>query len=271
MKALSFILGLSLFGTLTAAAQSANLNTIEKIAARCTPGAQAIYTKDFRWGYELPEMMVKFAEMYGSPKRLANNAIYDVQSKTLRLPYDASRGGDVVVDETFIQTVARHIEEGFRQKVVDAVFFPDMGHSHLLIPENLMKEKYDNYPIDQMAQMYSEMLKEKEIKILYHTAEQLKMLDSNNKVLEKPHIQFRHKTRNLVGENHPQAQISFLQNPESAANTVSGASGYYWWGAGFNLSANKDGCFAYQVDAKVYYFDISMFDLLYEDEAGDGW
>ena len=64
MKAILPILVLSLFGALVAEAQSKDLNTKEIIASRCTPSTQPIYTKDFKWGYELPEMMMKFAGMY---------------------------------------------------------------------------------------------------------------------------------------------------------------------------------------------------------------
>lgn len=270
MKKLISLVVLSLFGTLQAPAQSAELNTRAAIAARCTPSVNPLYTKDFKWGYELPEMLLKFTEMYESPKRLSKNAYFDSATQTIRLPYYSDRGGDVVVDESFVQTVARHIEKGLQLDVVDAVFFPDMGHSHLLIPEKLMQEKYDRFPVQAMSRFYEEVFRDGQIKFLYHTAEQLKMLDENNQVLPDPRIRHRHRTRNLVGENHTQAEMSLVQNPASAANTASEVKGYFWWGAGFNLSANKKGCFAYRAHDRVYYFDISLYDLEY-DPADGGW
>lgn len=271
MKKVLPVLILSFLGALQARAQSADLNTRDAIAARCSPSAEPIYTKDFKWGYELPEMLLKFVEMYNSPKRLSKNAYFDSTTQTIRLPYDNDRGGDVVVDESFVQTVARHIEQGFKLDVVDAVFFPDMGHSHLLIPEKLMQEKYDLYPVDQMAQLYTAVFRDHQVKFLYHTAEQLKMLDEKKQVLPTPRVRHRHKTRNLVGLNHTEAEMYFLQNPSSAANTVHEEKGHFWWGAGFNLSANKKGCFAYRAHGKVYYFDISLYDLEYDPADGDTW
>lgn len=270
MKKMIPLLVLSLFGTLQVQAQSADLNTLEATSSRCTPSETPLYTKDFKWGYELPEMLLKFAEMYESPKRLSRNAYFDSSSKTLRLPYDADRGGDVEVEESFVQTVARHIEQGLQLDVVDAVFFPDMGHSHLLIPEKLMQEKYDNYPVQEMSRFYADVFRDAQVKFLYHTAEQLKMLDENNQVLPDARIRHRHKTRNLVGENRTTAEMRFLQNPSSAANTVHEEKGHFWWGAGFNLSANKKGCFAYRAHGRIYYFDISLYDLEYDPSDG-GW
>lgn len=239
-------------------------NSLPELEQRCRPSAgveKPLYSNDFRWGYSMAELMQRFTEIYKSPRRLAHRAFWDVRSQTLKLPYEQSRGGDIEVSEGFVQAVVRHIEKAFAMKYVDAVFFPDMGHSHLLIPMGLMEEKYNHYPVDQMSGMYQAMFKDPEVRVLYHTAEQLTMLDQDRNVLKDPSIQWRHRTRNIVGSLGNEQDLTVLQNPSSAANTVSEVPGYFWWGAGFNISAQKDGCFEYRHQGRVYYFDVSMFDL----------
>ncbi|MFP5520635.1 MAG: hypothetical protein ACLGGX_12080, partial [Bdellovibrionia bacterium] len=239
-------------------------NSLESIAQRCgQPQAQEpkIFSEDFKWGYDLLEMLSKFSEMYKSPKRLDRRAYWNPDRHEIALPYYDDRGGDIVVNLNFVNSVARHIERAFEMQVVDAVFFPDMGHSHLLIPATKYNTQYKLYPVEKMRFLYEDLFKDNEVKILYHTAEQLKMLDENDNLLSDPKIRWRHHTRNIVGEINPQTDLFYVQNPDSKVNTAHGLEGYEWWGGGYNLSANEKGCFSYTVFGKTYYFDISMFDL----------
>lgn len=246
-------------------------NSMSEISKRCGPRSaqeQPLYSGEFKWNYNLPGMLLKFIEIYDSPKRLPQRAYWDESKNVLKLPYLEDRGGDIEINESFIQAVVRHVEKAFELKYVDAVFFPDMGHSHLLIPNNLMKEKYDHYPISDMTGMYRDMFKDEQIQVLYHTAEQLKTLDEQGNVLNDPQIQWRYKTRNILGYNSPTTNLRVLQNPDSRANTVSEVPGHYWWGGGFNLSAQKDACFEFRAQGRVMYFDLSMFDLEPDPELG---
>lgn len=248
-------------------------NSMSEIAKRCgplSPAEQPLYSGEFKWDYDIPGMLLKFVEIYQSPKRLPRRAYWDQSKNILKLPYLEDRGGDIEITESFIQSVVRHIEKAFELKYVDAVFFPDMGHSHLLIPNKLMKDKYNHYPVSDMTGMYRDLFKDDRIQILYHTAEQLKTLDDNGAVLPDPKIQWRYKTRNIVGFNSPSTNLRILQNPSSKANTVSEVPGHYWWGGGFNLSAQKEGCFEFQAQGRTMYFDLSMFDLEPDPEQG-GW
>lgn len=238
-------------------------NTAAEFRSRCQPSPQkeVLYSNDFKWGYSLSELLSKFTEIYSSEKRLAQRAYWDDKTQTLRLPFDKSRGGDVVITEKFVQSIADHIEQAFQLNVIDGVFFPDMGHSHLLIPENIYDSKYKQIPVDQMSRMYEEFYNDSDIKILYHTAEQLQMTEKDGRVIDNPRVRWRHQTRNLVGGNFQKSSLEFFQNPDSRVNTVHEVAGYHWWGGGFNLSANKKGCFSYQNNNQIYYFDISLYDL----------
>lgn len=248
-------------------------NSMAAIAARCAPpGAdeEKIWQSDFHWNYSLQEMKARFAEMYSSPKRLDRRAYWDAKAGKLMLPYDAARGGDLEINENFVRAVARHIERAFELDYIDAVFFPDMGHSHILVPDGLWAEKYSGYPVAKMSDLYRDMFADPRLKIFYHTAEQLKMLEDGQLVADE-RVRFRHKTRNIGGPITADAELTVYQNPASAANTVHGAPDHHWWGAGFNFSAQKDGCFVYRNGGKEYRFDISLYDLPYDPGSGGGW
>jgi hypothetical protein len=256
-----------------AAPGGAGPNSLAAIAARCAPagaGEEKIFQSDFRWDYSLPEMKARFEEMYASPKRLDRRAYWDAKTGRLMLPHDAARGGDLEITGNFVRAVARHIERAFELDYIDAVFFPDMGHSHILVPDKLWAEKYSDYPVDRMSDLYRDMFSDPRLKIFYHTAEQLKTLE-NGQLVADERVRFRHKTRNIAGPITADAELTVYQNPESAANTVHGAPGHHWWGAGFNLSAQKDGCFVYRTAGKEYRFDISLYDLPYDTGGGGAW
>lgn len=248
-------------------------NSLAAIAGRCAPaaaGEEKIWQSDFHWNYSLPEMRDRFAEMYASPKRLDRRAYWDAKTGRLMLPHDAARGGDLEINEDFVRAVARHIERAFELDYIDTVFFPDMGHSHILVPDKLWAEKYSDYPVARMSDLYRDMFADHRLRIFYHTAEQLKMLEDGQLVADE-RVRFRHKTRNISGAITPDAELAVHQNPESAANTVHGVEGHHWWGAGFNFSAQKDGCFVYTAGGKEYRFDISLYDLPYDPGSGGGW
>lgn len=231
---------------------------------RCRPETDAdekLRSEDFHWGYTLPEMLAAFETTYASPKRLSRRAYWNAQAGRLELPFMPEQGGAVVLPETLVRAVTRHIEKALETGLADAVFFPDMGHSHLLVPEDLWKSKYDLFPVARFSQLYTEMFSDPRVEVFYHTAEQLKTRGEDGALIADARTQERYRTRNIAGPISADAGLRVLQNPESRANTVSSVPGYFWWGAGFNLSANQNGCFSYTAKGKTYRYDLSLFDL----------
>lgn len=172
-------------------------NSSLEIATRCSSAqneSTPLYSSDFKWGYNLPELLVKFTEIYQSPKRLPQKAYWSPEEKKIKLPSRDFWGGEIDIHPRFIQTVARHIEQAFSMNVIDGVFFPDMGHSHLLIHQDLYDQKYANFPVSEFKIFYEKLFEDPALRILYHTAEQLQMLDENNAVLPDARIKTRHQT-----------------------------------------------------------------------------
>lgn len=255
-----------------AARDAAELTSVTFDAARCRPegsGDAAVYSSDFRWDYTLPELIARFAEMYVSPKRLPRRAYWNDSARRFELPHLPERGGPVVLPASFVRSVARHIEDAFAADYVDAVFFPDMGHSHFLVPQARWDSTYAAYPTDRMSDMYGALMADPGLEMLYHTAEQLKTLDGNRRPIGDERTRFRYRTRNIVGGNDGRGGLKVLQNPGSAANTVHEVPGYFWWSAGFNVSANAAGCFTYTAKGRTFRFDLSLFDLAPAPGTGD--
>lgn len=173
-------------------------------AASCAPETAAepkLYSSDVRWGLSLPEMMALYEKLYASDKRLKKRAYRNEAKGRFELPLESQFGGPVAVPDILIKALVRHISEAFEKDYVDAVFFPDMGHSHLLIPLALYESKYDKYPTERRSQFYTAV---------------------------------------FAGPIAADAQLTVYQNPDSTANTVGDVPGFRWWGAGFNFSAPTD-------------------------------
>lgn len=243
---------------LAAAAQNVDM----KRCAAELQGEVPVYSSDFKWNMSLDEIKSAADMMYKSEKRLAKRAYYDERMKSFVFPEAAERGGNVRIPVQFIKTVAKHVEKGFEREYIDAVIFPDMGHSHFLIPNAFYKKELEIIPVEKFNLLYEKIMANKDIKVVYHTAEQLKVLDESKKLMDDKKLQWRYYTRNLVGHNTADPDIELVNaTTTSPANTMSGMDGYYWWGGGFNIHANKNGCFSFKKAGKTMYFDLSLHDL----------
>lgn len=247
--------------------QIQELNTPENLALRCRPDNaldKILYSGDFRWGYSIDELVARFQEIYSSEKRLQKRMHWDEERQSLYLPLSSSWGGTAATPIKFVESVRRHVEEALRLKYVDGIFFPDMGHSHFYVPNDRWQAITDK-PVSEFNKVYEGFFNEPALKILYHTAEQLKSLDSDGQPLNDRKTFWRFSSRNLMGDNLQQGHLQILQTEpgtlEYKANTIREVPGYKQWGGGFNISASVKGCYAYRHLEEIRYFDLSLSDL----------
>jgi hypothetical protein len=243
-----------------------------EIAARCGPAAAdeaILHSNAFHWSYDREQMAVRFDEIYASGMRLDQRAYYDDQSESFVLTVFDSWGGRIDMPHRLVENVTRHIERALDRGYVDHVFFPDMGHSHLFVRQVHWDETYAGMPVPQIADRYSLLFDDPELLVLYHTAEQLEMLDDNDNVLSDRWVQWRFFTRNLVGDNAGKGRLDLIKDDESKANTARDLPGHYYLGAGFNISASEQGCFPYRQDGELRWYDLSMSDLPYQSDGSD--
>lgn len=245
----------------------------DEIAARCGAPAEdepVLYNNEFSWGYTREAMASKFDEVYASGMRLMDRAYYEDASDTFVLKTTESWGGRVTLPKRLVENVTQHIQRGLDRGYVDHVFFPDMGHSHFFIPQERWDAEYSGGPVSGIAERNTRMFDDPSLLVLYHTAEQLQMLDDEDRVLDDPWIQWRFHTRNLVGDNAGLGRTELLREYDSKANTARDYPGHHYFGAGFNLSASAEGCFPYEQDGERRWYDISLSDLPYRNDGGGG-
>lgn len=234
---------------------------------RCRPESaqdKKLYSSDLSWGQPFAQMMALYGRIYSSGKRLPKRAYWDAIRGGYFLPYEQGNGEPVPIDANFIGALRTHLEKGLRRKYADAVFFSDLGHSHMLIPLAKMPD-YNKIPGDRLNELYTRAFADQDVRFLYHTAEQL---DTSG---GEPHLIWRQFNRNLVGENRTGGEVHVEAGYHENAHTLRDVAGYHWWSAGFNISASQDGCFPFQTpDGGTAYFDISLYDLESENMGGFG-
>ena len=245
---------------------------VEVAKSRCDNrlATDFLYSDDFSWGMTLSDAQVAFDKVYHSDKRLKDRVFFN--GKNFVFPYRyQGESKDIKINETFIKSIIKHVESALERKYVDFIIFPDMGHSHFFIPKKFYNEVLSPIPVSNNNIMYEKMFAHPELKILYHTAEQLKMKEGDELINDR-HIQWRFYTRNLVGDNKAQGHMELIHAKDNNANTARDyKDNYKYWGAGFNISANRNGCFPYQYNGKTYYFDLSLKDLEPSSTNSDDW
>lgn len=231
----------------------------------CKRSAQAedyVRSSNFSWGMQLDEIKAKEAELYERGLRLKERAYYEDGKVYFPFTPPGNQEQKVFLSERFIKSIIGHVENGLKRKYVDAIIFPDMGHSHLFVNQEFYNNVVKDIPVREGHKRYELMLNHPETRFLYHTAEQLQMKTEEGQFVEDRHVQWRFFTRNLVGHNKNQGKIELLHNETHSHNTARDYDeGFRYWGAGFNISATKNGCFAYSHKGQTYYFDLSLKDL----------
>ncbi len=219
-------------------------------------------SSEFSWGMSLDEIKLKQKDVYAKGYRLKERAF--IENGVVFLPYTPYGGEEqkIKLSKRFVKSVIGHVENGLKRNYVDAIIFPDMGHSHLFVDQKFYNEKVKDIPVKEGHKRYELMLNHPETRFLYHTAEQLDMKNEDGSFKDDRHVQWRFFTRNLVGHNKDDGKIELLHQEEHKYNTARDYDeGFRYWGAGFNISASKNGCFAYRHKGETFYFDISLKDL----------
>lgn len=213
--------------------------------------------------YSEQTMTEKFQEIYNSGKRLNHRAYYSQEKKHYVMPWAGSTSStlwvDISVPQKFFEMITSHIESALKLGAAKHVFFPDMGHSHLFLPQDHWDIEYREEFVtpEETPIRYSKMFTDKRLLVHYHTAEKLKYLDDDGNIL--PGMQFRRDNRNPVGDMLGNG-IVLMPSTDTPINTVGELAGHRRWGAGFAISASKDGCFEYTHEGQTYRYDMSFFD-----------
>lgn len=268
MKLNGVLVALAIFSvsvSTNASTNTSELSDFAKVAkSRCLPvgsSEEYVYNDDFRWNMSLEEVMSKFNEVYTSGDRLKGRAYYDSSTDQFILNLNRSQNSEVSMPIEFAFSIKKHIEEALKREYTHAIIFPDMGHLHFFIPEEVYEKEISPISGFEQNKRYNKMLRLPGLKMLYHTAEQIRMKDESNFLLDDEMLRWRYYTRNLIGDNKGERKLEIHKNLEAKFNTVRDYPGYKYWGAGADFSASKDGCFPFEFKGQTYYFDISLESL----------
>lgn len=234
--------------------------------ARPDASEQVVMQGDFHWGMTLEEILAKELEIRESGKRLKGRAFINDQGQAV-MPIEIYGKGEkqVILRDQFISSITKQVEKAFERGYVNALIFPDMGHSHLFIPKPFYETELSKLGASNFDVLYQKVFDNPETKVLYHTAEQLQMVGEDKLPIQDRTLQWRFFTRNIVGDLANLGSIDLIHQADNSHNTARDYkdSEYRYWGAGFNISTSKDGCFSYKVGDQTYYYDLSFQDLPY--------
>lgn len=242
---------------------------IEIAKSRCdmakSEPAPVLYANSFHFNMSLEEVDAAYVKTYASEERLLAHALYDAEKN-----HFISKKADefLVFPEAYIKAVILHVENSLRLNYVRYIFFPDMGHSHMFVPQDYFDNVVQASGAKSALESLNIILKAPGLKTLYHTAEQLRLIDDDKKVLEDRYLQWRFYTRNPIIDNNGHIEIATNFDAKGGHNTVHHLAGHKYF-SGFNLSANKKGCFPFEdAQGQIQYFDLSGWDLPYDCSGG---
>lgn len=225
------------------------------------PGEPELSSDDFSFNQPFQQVLDRSVELYQSFKRMPFRATWNPIEREVQLPVQAhwSPRKEIRLSPRLVRNVRRHIERALELNYVDAITFSDMGHAHFFIPEDAWEELAMSGDSNLVEFRFEKISADPRVKMLYHTAEQIKMHDEDKKLLEDRHIQWRFFTRNLIGHNDDSDKLDLVHNETHSHNTAHEyLPGYRYWGAGFYLSANQNGCFKYKHNGEEKAFDINL-------------
>ncbi len=163
--------------------------------------------------------------------------IYQDGSKKIEIPFD------------LLSALTSHLEKALKLQYAEFIFYPDLGHVHLLLPEKsfVRKNIEDN-------------LKRKDLVFLYHAAELFEF--KKNSSLSSPLVddewfRWRYYSRNFLGTMDPQQNLQVIYSNNSLYNTVRQVEGYEQVETLY-FNAHQEGCFSYQAKSRRLHFDVSF-------------
>jgi hypothetical protein len=175
-------------------------------------------------------------DLYQSGRRLRNRA-YLAEDLSYVFP-DGTK-----IPSRFLNSLKAQIATAIDRKYADHVFYPDLGHVHLLIPEGTQDLS------DESA------LSRPDLIFLYHTAELYEMRPGGE-LSPDPWLQWRFYSRNLVGHNDERADVDIAYTDEKYG-TVRGLPGYRQVETVY-LSTSKNGCFELNTAEGNLKLDLSL-------------
>lgn len=147
--------------------------------------------KTYPIAHSIAELKEQFEDNYQSQNRLKYRIYWDAKNKQYIQTIDNK---NYFIPQNFITTIEKQITLSLKKGYADQVFYSDLGHAHIYFPE---KTEFN-------LENLSSLLLLKKAKILYHTAELVKLREGdtlNGPLVPDFWLAWRYFTRNYIANN----------------------------------------------------------------------
>lgn len=203
----------------------------------------------------IDDLKNEFHRLYYAPERLKGRIYWAPDEGRFRASNSTT---EVHIPELFIESVQKHIRSALVNGYADFPIYSDMGHAHLLIP---IKDRIRLSQIQNRSRRLEEILKLKDLKLLYHTAELMRLRQGSTfkgPVTTDPWLAWRYHARNFLGENDPSKDLVVkFGGQDGGYNTVRSIPGYSEVEKIY-FSAHKNGCFSVEAPGGEIFIDITF-------------
>lgn len=187
---------------------------------------------------------IAFENTYNSPQKLLS-PLFKIEDQ-----YMISSGHrSFKVPLQFIAAITHHVNSALKNGYADFLFYPDMGHVHILQPSSAT----DSTDLESLLQR-------QDLLFLYHTGELFKFKAGSlfsPELVEDPWMQTRYIHRNFIGTLDTSQDVELRFALDQPYNTVREITGYKQV-LRLSLSAHRDGCLSFRHNNRDLFFDISL-------------
>lgn len=235
--------------------------------ATCTPftTSEQPFERDYQILNSKEDIDQDSISTYEGERRLKGRAYWDTQQSAFVLPYSK---GLVKINDRVIKGLAAHFSKALQNRYADAIIYPDMGHAHLVLPDDEWTAIKTSTP--ETVLRINQTFLSPHLKALYHTAEMLQIKEGHfatGRLPQDPWKLWRYFSRNLLGgfENLPSLEVLWA-GPTATYNTVRSipqmteVSTIYF-------VANKSGCFPFNSPEGEKYFDVTFETIPYKTKS----
>ncbi len=190
----------------------------------------------------------QFEFVYLSPRRIKNRVYWSSQKQNYIFRKSQV---DYVLPKYFIENLKSHLSQALSKGYAKHLYYADLGHLHLLIPE----------PLWEVQMLKKSFFNSTELLSLFHTGElyQFKKGGSlTGAMTDDDDWLWIYRHRNFVGRNQlHQPIVPLFSQLDAVYNTVRSIEGYKELSSVY-FSANQDGCFSLDKTNSALRFDISV-------------
>ncbi len=195
--------------------------------------------------YTLAEAQAQYQNVYESGHRITQRVYWSATENAFVMKQSKA---SLKISPQFISSLTQHIETALSRGYADFLFYSDMGHAHLFMPDSG----------DTSTTNIETHLGENTLTFLYHTAELFVLRENFKGALTlDPWLQWRYYSRNFVAKNDSSDALAVVFAADAPYNTVRDLDNHSSVATVY-MSASRSGCFPFRQNGATYFFDFTI-------------